>query len=149
MLKSDVLYDLKDRPFTMGGKIDAYIKHKDSFTIVDFKTTNINEKKIDTYATQLQSYALMMENPKAGSLRLEPVKKLGIFCFEPNSIKDANTTDCNMVFDTKWFEIKRDDQSLLKYITKIQDILYAKDAPPSGSSCGTCKYREEILNANR
>ena len=55
MLKSDVLYDLKDRPFTMGGKIDAYIKHKDSFTIVDFKTTNINEKKIDTYATQLQS----------------------------------------------------------------------------------------------
>ena len=149
MLKSDVLYDLKDRPFTMGGKIDAYIKHKDSFTIVDFKTTNINEKKIDTYATQLQSYALMMENPKAGSLRLEPVKKLGIFCFEPNSIKDANTNDCNMVFDTKWFEIKRDDQALLRYITKIQDILYAKDAPPSGSSCGTCKYREEILNANR
>lgn len=46
MLKSDVLYDLKERPFTMGGKIDAYIKHKDSFTIVDFKTTNINEKKL-------------------------------------------------------------------------------------------------------
>ena len=90
-----------------------------------------------------------MPIPKAGSLRLEPVKKLGIFCFEPNSIKDANTNDCNMVFDTKWFEIKRDDQALLKYITKIQDILYAKDAPPSGSSCGTCKYREEILNANR
>ena len=28
------------------GKIDAYIKHKDSFTVVDFKTTNINENKI-------------------------------------------------------------------------------------------------------
>ena len=36
MLRSEVLYDLKDRPFTMSGKIDAYIKHKDSFTIVDF-----------------------------------------------------------------------------------------------------------------
>ena len=54
MLKSDVLYDLKERPFTMGGKIDAYIKHKDSFTIVDFKTTNINEKKIDTYANKIE-----------------------------------------------------------------------------------------------
>ena len=34
MLKSEVLYDLKDRPFTMSGKIDGYIKHKDSFTII-------------------------------------------------------------------------------------------------------------------
>ena len=42
MLRSEVLYDLKDRPFTMSGKIDAYIKHKDSFTIVDFKTTKIS-----------------------------------------------------------------------------------------------------------
>jgi len=64
MLRSEVLYDLKDRPFTMSGKIDAYIKHKDSFTIVDFKTTKIGENKIDAYATQLQSYALMMEKPK-------------------------------------------------------------------------------------
>ena len=47
MLRSEVLYDLKDRPFTMSGKIDAYIKHKDSFTIVDFKTTKIGENKID------------------------------------------------------------------------------------------------------
>ena len=34
----------------MSGKIDGYIKHKDSFTIVDFKTTKINENKIDAYA---------------------------------------------------------------------------------------------------
>ena len=90
----------------------------------------------------------MMENPKAASLRLEPVKKLGIFCFEPNSIKHANTTDCNMVFDTKWFEIKRDDQSLLKYITKIQDILYQRmllHQVPLVELVNT----ERILNANR
>ena len=42
-LQSEILYDLKDRPFTLSGYIDSYIKHKDSFTIVDFKTTKIDE----------------------------------------------------------------------------------------------------------
>ena len=149
MLKSDILYDLKDRPFTMGGKIDAYIKHKDSYTVVDFKTTSISESKINTYATQLQSYALIMENPKEGSLHLNPVKKLGIFCFEPGGMSDANPKTCNMNMNTKWFEIKRDDKSLIQYITNIQDVLYSNDAPASSASCGTCNYRKAILDAKR
>ena len=126
MLKSDILYDLKDRPFTLSGKIDGYIKHKDSFTIVDFKTTKINENKIDAYATQLQSYALMMEKPREGSLKLSPIKRLGIFCFEPSDITELDKHNCNMVMDTKWFEIPRDDKDLIGYITKIQDVLLSK-----------------------
>ena len=83
------MYDLKDRPFTMSGYIDGYIKHKDSFTIIDFKTTKIDENKIDTYATQLRAYALMTQKPKEGSLKLSPVKQLGIFCFEPSVITES------------------------------------------------------------
>ena len=142
MLRSEVLYDLKDRPFTMSGKIDGYIKHKDSFTIVDFKTTKINENKIDAYATQLQSYALMMEKPKEGSLKLTPIKRLGIFCFEPSNITEADGNNCNMHMDTQWFEIPRDDKDLIGYITKIQDVLYSKETPESGSSCGICNFRK-------
>ena len=100
MLRSEVLYDLKDRPFTLSGKIDGYIKHQDSFTIVDFKTTKINESKIDAYATQLQSYALMMEKPKEGSLKLTPIKRLGIFCFEPSDITELGKDNCNMVISS-------------------------------------------------
>ena len=144
MLKSEVLYDLKDRPFTMTGKIDGYIKHKDSFTIVDFKTTNINEKKIDTYATQLQSYALMMERPKEGSLKLTPIKRLGIFCFDPSEITETDGNNCNMQWNTKWFEIPRDDKDLIGYITKVQDVLYSKETPESGSTCGMCNFRNLI-----
>ena len=111
MLKSEILYDLKDRPFTMSGKIDGYIKHKDSFTIIDFKTTKISENKIDAYATQLQSYALMMEKPKDGSLKLTPIKRLGIFCFEPEDISKADDKDCNIRMKTQWFEIPRDKEN--------------------------------------
>ena len=142
MLKSEVLYDLKERPFTMSGKIDAYIKHKDTFTIVDFKTTMINENKIGTYATQLQSYALMMEKPKEGSLKLTPIKRLGIFCFDPSNISKANDKNCNIHMNTKWFDIPRDDGNLIKYITKIQDVLYSKEIPESGANCGICNFRK-------
>ena len=142
MLKSEVLYDLKERPFTMTGKIDAYIKHKDTFTVVDFKTTAINENKINTYATQLQSYALMMEKPKEGSLKLTPIKRLGIFCFDPSNISKANDKNCNIHMNTKWFDIPRDDGNLIKYITKIQDVLYSKEIPESGTNCGICNFRK-------
>ena len=142
MLKSEILYDLKDRPFTMSGKIDGYIKHKDSFTIVDFKTTKISENKIDAYATQLQSYALMMEKPKEGSLKLTPIKRLGIFCFEPEDISKAGDKDCNIKMKTQWFEIPRDDKDLIGYITKIQDVLYSQDIPESSLNCGICNFRK-------
>ena len=140
--KSKVLYDQKDRAFQLRGKIDAYIKHKDSFTIVDFKTTKINESKIDAYATQLQSYALMMEKPKEGSLKLAPIKRLGIFCFEPSNISKAEGNNCNIHMDTQWYDIPRDDKDLVGYITKIQDVLYSKETPESGPSCGICNFRK-------
>ena len=142
MLNSQILHDLKERPFTMSGKIDAYIKHKDTFTIVDFKTTMINENKIGTYATQLQSYALIMEKPREGSLKLTPIIGLGIFCFDPSNISKANDKNCNIHMNTKWFDIPRDDGNLIKYITKIQDVLYSKEIPESGTNCGICNFRK-------
>ena len=75
---------------------DEYIKHKDSFTVIDFKTTSINEKKIYTYTTQLQSNALIMKIPRKDSLKLDPIKKLGIFCFDPSNISATNGKDCSI-----------------------------------------------------
>ena len=145
MLYSEVLYDNKKRPFTMSGKIDGYIKHKDSFTVIDFKTTSINEKKIDTYTTQLQSYALMLQKPRKDSLKLKPIKKLGIFCFDPSNISATNGKDCSIYMNTKWFEIKRDDQSLIKYISGILEVLNSEEAPKENSSCGMCNFRKKII----
>lgn len=64
MQNSKILEDKKGRKFKLKGKIDAYVKHKNSYSIIDFKVTNISETKIDTYATQLLSYALMFEYPE-------------------------------------------------------------------------------------
>ncbi len=122
MQNSKILEDNKGRKFKLKGKIDAYIKHKNSYSIIDFKVTNISEEKIDTYATQLQSYALMFEHPEKENLHLTPINNLGIFCFEPEVMQDVKNS-INFKMATKYYDIKRDDNKMIKIITYIIDLL--------------------------
>ena len=136
--KSEILYDYKDRAFQLRGKIDAYIDHKDFFSIIDFKVTNINEKKSLTYMTQLNSYAIMFEKPDQNYLKLNPVKNLGIFCFEPENLTLKNTPALEM--STQYFEIKRNDDLYLKFITDVIDFLEG-DIPGLNNNCSLCKLK--------
>ncbi len=138
--KSTVLYDHKDRAFQLRGKIDAYIDHKTFFSIIDFKVTNISEKKSITYMTQLNSYALMFEKPNQNSLKLYPVKNLGIYCFEPNNLKIDNLPQLEMV--TQYFAIKRDDDFYLKFITSVIDFLEG-DIPDFTPGCSICDIKSQ------
>ena len=136
--KSEVLYDHKDRAFQLRGKIDAYIDHKDFFSIIDFKVTNISEKKSLTYMTQLNSYAIMFEKPDQNYLKLNPVKNLGIFCFEPENLILKNTPALEM--STQYFEIKRNDDLYLKFITDVIDFLEG-DIPSLNNECSLCNLK--------
>ena len=44
--------------------------------------------------------------------------------------------------DTQWFDIPRDDQDLIGYITKIQDVLYSNTKPESSQTCGICNFKK-------
>ncbi len=136
MQNSKILEDNKGRKFKLKGKIDAYIKHKNSYSIIDFKVTNISEEKIDTYATQLLSYALMFEYPEKENLHLTPIDKLGIFCFEPEMMQDVNNS-INFKMATKYYDIKRDDNKMIKIITYIIDLLEGP-IPKSDIKCSIC-----------
>ena len=118
--KSEVLYDQKDRAFQLRGKIDAYIDHKDFFSIIDFKVTNINEKKSLTYMTQLNSYAIMFEKPDQNYLKLEITPALEM--------------------STQYFEIKRNDELYLKFITDVIDFLEG-DIPNLNNDCSLCNLK--------
>ncbi len=134
---SKVLTDNNGRKFQLRGKIDAYIDHHDFFSIIDFKVTNLNEKKVNTYKTQLISYAFMFENPNdEKSLKLFPVKKLGIFCFEPNKLKEISNKP-SFEMNTSFFEIKRDDNFYLSFITSVLDFLEG-DTPNFSENCSLC-----------
>ena len=137
--KSKILEDNKGRKFQLKGRIDAYVKHKDSFSIIDFKVTDINAKKIDTYATQLLAYAIMFDQPDEGFLKLNPIKDLGIFCFEPDTIVDHQNTP-NFKMKTQFYLIERDDKKMFEFITMVIDMLEGKN-PISKEKCSICKVR--------
>jgi len=144
MQNSKILEDKKGRKFKLKGKIDAYVKHKNSYSIIDFKVTNISETKIDTYATQLLSYALMFEYPEKENLHLTPINNLGIFCFEPEIMQDVNNSP-NFKMATKYYDIKRDDNKMIKTITDIIDLLEGP-VPSSDIKCSICSILERKKN---
>ena len=137
--KSKILEDNKGRKFQLKGRIDAYVKHKNNFSIIDFKVTDIDEKKIDTYATQLLAYAIMFDQPDVGFLKLNPIKNLGIFCFEPDTIVDHQNAP-NFKMKTQFYLIERDDKKMFEFITMIIDMLEGKN-PTSKEKCSICKVR--------
>ena len=140
--KSEVLYDNKSRAFQLRGKIDAYIDKKNFFSIIYFKVTNINERKSLIYKTQLNSYAIMFEKPDKDYLKLEPVKNLGIFCFEPNNLKVESNPALEM--STQYFEIKRDDDLYFNFITDIIDFLEG-DIPNLTNGCSICEIKSQTF----
>ncbi len=137
--KSKILQDNKGRKFQLKGRIDAYVKHKDSFSIIDFKVTDIDEKKIDTYATQLLAYAIMFDQPDEGFLKLNPIIDLGIFCFEPDTMVNHQNVP-NFKMKTQFYLIERDDKKMFEFITTVIDMLEGKN-PTSKEKCSICKVR--------
>jgi hypothetical protein len=88
--------------------------------------------------TQLNSYAIMLEKPDQNYLKLYPVKNLGIFCFEPNNLKLEKTTALEM--STQYFEIKRNDDLYLRFITEVIDFLEG-DIPSLNNDCSICNLK--------
>ena len=71
---------------------------------------------------------------------------IGFGLIDPNEITESSGNNCNMQWNTKWFEIPRDDKDLIGFITKVQDVLYEDKSPSSSENCNVCKFKKEIKN---
>lgn len=67
------------------GKIDAVLDYQDgSYSVIDFKTSEINENFLNKYKRQLHSYAYAILNPENSSnFTLSNLKNIGLLVFEP------------------------------------------------------------------
>jgi len=81
----------------------------------------------------------MFEKPDDKSLRLSPIKNLGIFCFEPSELIEIKK-DPFFKMSTMYFDIKRDDKYFIKFITNILDFLEG-DKPDFTSGCSFCDLK--------
>jgi hypothetical protein len=86
------------------GKIDGYLEYPDgSCSIVDFKTSEINEKYAGKYNRQLHSYCYGVTHPdNANCLRLENLTDPGLLVFEPNEFSIDYNCKARLLGNLKW-----------------------------------------------
>ena len=73
-------------------------------------------------------------------MNLNPIKNLGIFCFEPNDLKISNNPE--LVMSTQYFEVKRDDNYFFNFITGIIDFLEG-EIPDFSDACSLCNLKRK------
>jgi len=147
LIKSETLYDNKKRPFILRGKLDAYVKHKNSYSVVDFKTSSMSMDKAPMYSAQLHSYALMLEKPNDKKNALTPVKTLGLFCFNPDQVINHQEGSNTFKMHARWAEVKRNDKEFFNYLTSVLDLLHGETEANRKPDCPTCSFIDKHLAA--
>lgn len=125
------------------GKLDTIVKFDDdSYGVIDFKTTEVNEGSINLYSRQLHAYAHALENPAHGKFSCSPISRLGLIVYEPQEFSCKNKEVASLDGDLKWVEIPLNSESFLKFIDNLLSFLDKPEPPEPSPSCEWCKYRE-------
>ena len=143
---SGELKDKKDRIFTLGGIPDLVVKFDDSYGILDFKTTG-EKDKTQNYKFQLESYALIFENPKIGTPKLSPVKQMGLIQFTHKDIKSISDELILQNMKMQYFKLDRNQKhkdDFLNFITRLIDILEKNQVPIFDARCNICNTAREV-----
>lgn len=136
------------------GKIDSLIEFDDgSWGILDFKTTETTAEKAELYSRQLHAYAYSFENPatspvilKSQPPALNPIKKLGILCFEPSELF-LNNGQHAYKGGVKWIEIPYNIEKFLSFVKETLKVL-SSPIPEPTFDCNWCQYAEKMTNGN-
>ena len=142
------LKDNKNREYILAGKPDLVVKFKDSFGILDFKTTS-DKDKTQSYKFQLESYAQIFENPLDGP-KLSPFSNLGLIQFSPEEITSSDLKSMNQKMKISYYPLKRNVEEFSNFITDKIDILENNNIPEKNLNCKICnsadKYSEALSN---
>jgi len=131
------------------GRFDVVVKFDDgSFGVIDFKTARSSEEKAEMYSRQLQAYTFALENAANGRHSLLPVKKIGLFFFEPNCFEQPDLTCQLFKGHLKWIEVKRDDTKFMKFLEEVMRLLVSETPPQPAADCNWCSYREKTKDLN-
>jgi hypothetical protein len=100
------------------GKIDGYVEYPDgTVSIVDFKTSEINEKYAGKYNRQLHSYCYGVTYPEnSNCLKLDNLTDPGLLVFQPNEFSIDYNCKARLLGDLKWQKFPLDLEAFENFI---------------------------------
>lgn len=131
------------------GRFDIVVEHDDaSYAVLDFKTAEPTDEKSELYGRQLHAYALALEKPAPGELKLAPVSRLGLLYFSPTRCEHTAIGSQRIEGSMEWVEVQRDDNSFLNFLTGVVNILDGPLPEPEPAHCDWCAYRQKTGVSN-
>ena len=125
----------------INGRFDIVVSFDDgTYGVIDFKTSNPSSESVGLYSRQLHAYAYALEHPAPGKLSLSPVTKLGLLYFYPDNINQQIIDRLNYGAEIVWVEVEKDEQSFLRFIDKVLDVLESPEPPNHSPTCQWCGY---------
>lgn len=129
-------------PFFIRGRFDVAGSFEDgTFGLVDYKTSSPADKHIPLYSRQLHAYALALEYPAQGSLKLSPISRMGILCVDPVEMISLDTGGAFRL-ETTWIEIPRSNTAFKAFLDQVLAVLESDIPPAPSPTCSFCQYRE-------
>jgi len=140
-----IKFDDLESTCVIAGRFDVVAELDDgSFAVLDFKTGNPSEDKVDMYGRQLHAYAFALENPAQGALKLSPISRMGLLYFTPDQCEYTGN-DCQVLSGRmSWHEVKRDDATFHRFLHEVVSLLDGPLPEPDPETCDWCSYRSEI-----
>ena len=126
--------DYPDIEIVLRGKIDSIVSHEDgSYSVIDFKTSEINPVYLEKYKLQLSSYAYSILNcDDRRSLSLKNVDKIGLMIFEPDGFAADKNDRAGLKGSLKYINYQYNEDEFLSFIkNQVIPLLAGPQPKPS------------------
>lgn len=124
---------------TVSGRLDALVRSKEGYHIVDYKTASPKEEVPEYYQTQLDGYAYLLEGngyrPVAGGVLLY---------FMP---EHGDLTEGRVPFEITPVRAEVDPGRIPRILSRARRILEMVSPPPPSKDCEMCEWWREIREA--
>ncbi len=126
----------------LSGIFDTLVMFADgTYGIVDFKTTKPSPGQVDFYSRQLHAYAYALEHPAPGKLSYNPISRLGLLCFDPSKMDEAQAGTLSLSGPATWVEIPLNTAGFESFMDEVMTLLEQPQIPEAGEECAFCEYR--------
>lgn len=136
--------DLPNMPVSVyfKGRVDHLMQFNDgTWGLIDYKTTEIDQRKAKKYSRQLHAYAWALENSAPDEVCLTSVTRMGLLCLEPSTLHSFTRGEqATVELRPAWIEVERDDDAFARFLASVGQLLLREVPPPSSSGCSVCKY---------
>lgn len=129
-------------PVYFKGRVDHLMRFDDgTWGLIDYKTTEIDQRKARKYARQLHAYAWALEKAAPGEVCLAPVTRMGLLCLEPSTLLTFTRGETATVeLRPAWIEIDRDDAAFERFLSRVVQVIADQHPPKPSTGCSCCKY---------